>query len=137
MVIREMTLKDYPSVYDLWLKTDGIGLSDADSLKHIEAFLERNPHASFVAEEEGRLVGAVISGHDGRRGFIYHLAVEPGKRQMGTGKMLVNQCLESFSKAGIQKVHVMVFSHNLLGQDFWQHISWEKRTDIMVMSRSI
>ncbi len=135
--IREMRLEDWDAVTALWSRTPGIGLSEADSRKNIGIFLQRNPGLSFVAEDEEGLVGAVMSGHDGRRGFLYHLAVDPGKRRGGVGRALVDRCLSGLAALGLRKCHIFVFADNEEGKRFWSRTGWEQRFDLIVMSRSV
>ncbi len=135
--IREMTMKDYDSAFALWEKTEGIGLSQADSRPNIESFLGRNPGLSFVAHDNGTIVGAVMSGHDGRRGFIYHLAVAPEARRKGTGKLLVDACLKGLEKRGMRKCHIFVLADNESGKKFWRSTGWLERKDLAAMSRDL
>ena len=100
-------------------------------------FLARNPGLSFVAEEEGRIVGAVLCGNDGRRGFLHHLAVEKDRRRSGIGRDLVERCLSALAAAGFRKCHLFVLADNIEGQRFWRKIGWEERTTLKVMSRDV
>jgi ribosomal protein S18 acetylase RimI-like enzyme len=134
---REMAIEDYDSVIDLWKGMKGIGLSEADSRKNIETFLSKNPGMSFVAAENGALVGAVLCGQDGRRGFLYHLAVSPKKRRAGVGAMLVNGCLERLAGLGLRKCHIFVMADNEEGKRFWRKTGWQERFDLVVMSRDV
>jgi ribosomal protein S18 acetylase RimI-like enzyme len=135
--IREMTMADYESAMTLWEKTEGIGLSQADSRENIGRFLSRNPGLSFVAIEDGTLVGAVMSGHDGRRGFLYHLAVAPEQRRRGTGRLLVEACLKELAKQGMQKCHIFVLADNESGKRFWRGTGWYERFDLTAMSHDL
>ena len=135
--IREMTMADFESAVALWKKTEGIGLSQADSRENIERFLSRNPGLSFVALDNGSLVGAVMSGHDGRRGFLYHLAVAPEHRRRGTGGLLVDACLKELVKQGMRKCHIFVMTDNEPGKRFWRSTGWQERFDITAMSHDL
>jgi len=135
--IREMTIEDHNSVIRLWQNTEGIGLSSADAVDKQQGFMERNPHLSFIAQDEGRVVGTVMCGHDGRRGFIYHLAVDPACRRQGIGRQLVEYCLAGLKTAGIEKCHIMVFANNQEGLAFWEKMGWKLRDDISLLSRSV
>ena len=135
--IREMVLKDFLQAYRLWQNTDGIGLSGADAPDKLELFLERNPHLSFVAVDGDILVGAVLCGHDGRRGYIYHLAVDRAYRRLGIGRNLVKSCLDGLESCKVEKCHIMVYEQNRAGQEFWSKMGWKNRDEIHLMSRSI
>jgi ribosomal protein S18 acetylase RimI-like enzyme len=137
MTISPFTIDVYDQVIDLWQQAEGVGLSSADSRESIQAYLERNPGMSFFAEQDGMLVGAVLSGHDGRRGYIHHLAVHPDYRRQGLGRQLVDRCLVALQEVGIQKCHLFIFNTNLEGIGFWESIGWTKRADIGVMSKNI
>lgn len=131
MLIRRMTIADYEAVYALWLSCKGMGLNDVDdSREGIEKYLNRNPSTCFVAEKAGQIAGVILSGHDGRRGFIHHTAVHPDYRKMGLGKMLVEAALAALKKEGISKVALVVFSHNENGNAFWEKMGFTKRTDL-------
>jgi Acetyltransferases len=132
--IREFTQSDYDSALALWQRCEGVGLSEADSPCAIGRFLERNPGLSYVALEAGQVIGAVLGGHDGRRGFIYHLAVDPQHRHQGIGGKLAQAALDSLRAAGIQKVHIMVYQNNETGLAFWQSEGWKKRDEIELLS---
>jgi ribosomal protein S18 acetylase RimI-like enzyme len=135
--IREFTMADYQSAYALWKGSEGIGLSQADEPQNVARFLSRNPGLSFVAEEEGRIVGAVLCGNDGRRGFLHHLAVEKGRRRSGIGRDLVERCISTLAAAGLRKCHIFVLADNVEGQRFWRTTGWEERTTLKVMSRDV
>jgi ribosomal protein S18 acetylase RimI-like enzyme len=137
VTFRQMTIEDYESVTELWKGMRGIGLSQADSRENIEAFLSKNPGLSFVAVEDGALVGAVLCGQDGRRGFLYHLAVAPKKRRAGVGAILVNRCLERLAGLGLRKCHIFVMADNEEGKRFWRKTGWQERFDLVVMSRDV
>jgi putative acetyltransferase len=136
-LIREFIMTDYPAAYALWSRTEGVGLSQADEPHNVAQFLARNPGLSFVAEEGGRLVGAVLCGNDGRRGFLHHLAVEKEWRKSGIGRHLVERCIGALAEAGLHKCHLFVLADNVEGQRFWKRIGWEERTTLTVMSRDV
>lgn len=130
-------IEAYDEVLTLWQQCEGIGLSSADSRENIQSYLERNPGMSFLARTQGLLIGAVLAGHDGRRGYIYHLAVHPNWRRQGFGRQLIDRCLQALKIAGIQKCHLFIFNDNIGGIDFWKSLGWEQRSDISVFSRTI
>jgi ribosomal protein S18 acetylase RimI-like enzyme len=132
-----MLIGDYEGLMALWQNCDGMGLSDADSRDGISGFLERNPGLSFVAVIRGEIVGTSLCGHDGRRGFIYHLAVAGGHRRRGLARQLVEQSLAALEARGIRKCHIVVFADNVDGRGFWERIGWEKRDDLVMMSRKV
>ena len=137
LLIREFRLSDYDSACALWQRSEGIGLSQADEPRNVARFLDRNPGLSFVAEEEGRIVGAILCGNDGRRGFLHHLAVDNDHRRSGIGRRLVERCLSALAAAGLRKCHIFVLADNVEGQRFWRTIGWEERTTLKVMSRDV
>lgn len=131
MNIREMTIMDYEQAYDLWTRTEGMGLDDIDDSKDgIARFLKRNPHCSFVAEDKGVIVGTILSGHDGRRGHLYHAAVDAEYRGQGIGKTLVKKVIDVFKREGITKCSLVVYRNNEIGNSFWIKSGWEKRLDL-------
>lgn len=135
--ISEFGLDQYDGVLALWQRCEGVGLSDTDSRESIQAYLYRNPGMSFVAMAEGKTVGAVLAGHDGRRGYIHHLAVHPDWRRQGIGRRLVDRCLKILAELGIQKCHLFIFTSNAEGVAFWKAVGWTPRTDIGVVSKAI
>jgi ribosomal protein S18 acetylase RimI-like enzyme len=137
VTIREFTMADYPSAYALWKESEGIGLSQADEPQNMARFLSRNPGLSFVAEEDGKIVGAVLCGNDGRRGFLHHLAVAKGRRRSGIGRDLAERCLSALAEAGVRKCHIFVLADNVEGQRFWRTTGWEERTTLKVMSHDV
>lgn len=138
MNIRQMILSDYDAVYALWLATPGMGLNTTDdSREGIEKYLRRNPSTCFVAECDGRLVGVIMAGHDGRRGFIHHTAVLPEYRGLGLGRRLVENALTALEAEGIHKVALVVFERNQLGNGFWEKLGFSSRDDLIYRNRCI
>lgn len=138
MTIRIMTIYDYDRVYSLWLATSGMGLNDTDdSREGIERYLRRNPTTCFIAELGGEIVGAILSGHDGRRGYISHTAVSAAYRGRGIGTALVNAVLEAMKKEGISKLALVVFGKNELGNGFWESCGFTLRLDLNYRNRAI
>jgi len=131
---RPFTMQDFDDAYALWKRTEGMGLSCSDGPTAIERFLVRNPGLSFVASLEGRLVGTLIAGHDGRRGYLYHLAVGEDVRGQGIGRELVSRVLAELKAQGIDKAHLFVFGDNESGKAFWRKVGWTERIDLVVMS---
>jgi N-acetylglutamate synthase len=136
LVISEFTMQDYSEAETLWRTTEGVGLSSADSPERIAIYLERNPGTSFVARENGVLIGAVLAGHDGRRGYLHHLAVRTDRRGLGVGRKLAERCLSALNAAGIDKCHLFVFRTNTDGQEFWRKIGWKERVELVLMSKN-
>ena len=92
---------------------------------------------SFVATDNGKIIGAVLCGHDGRRGYIHHLAVAETHQKKGIGRKLTERCLESLKNLGIQKCHLFIFEDNEGGQKFWESLGWTKRVELTMMSQQI
>lgn len=130
-------MEDYEAAWGLWSASEGIGLSEADKRENIARYLAHNPGQSFVAVEDGVLVGAVLSGNDGRRGFLHHLAVAPACRRRGAGQALVERCLAALARQGMRKCHIFVAADNEEGKRFWRRIGWEERTTLVVMSHDV
>ncbi|RKP46154.1 GNAT family N-acetyltransferase [Pararobbsia silviterrae] len=140
--IRPMTLHDYDAVIALMKQTPGVSVRDADSRDAVGRYLERNPGLSFVAcadEADGivgtqaahrAIVGCIMSGHDGRRGYLQHLVVHPDHRRRGLGGALATHCIDALAALGIHKCHVDVLKNNASGADFWTRQGWSLRTDI-------
>ena len=137
MTIRKMTIVDYDEVYSLWLSCKGMGLNSLDdSREGIARFLVRNPQTCFVAEEK-EIVGVIMAGHDGRRGFIYHTAVSPEQRGRGIGTALVNAALDALKAEGISKVALVVFERNEGCNRFWEKMGFARRDDLVYRNRSL
>jgi len=132
---RKMSLSDYKQALQLWQSLPGMGLSRADEKENIRDFLLKNANTCFVALKNGNLVGTILGGSDGRRGYIYHLAVHQSEQKKGVGKKLVDLCLDEFKESGIQKCHIFVISDNAEGITFWKKVGWQLRDDIVVMSK--
>lgn len=136
MIIREMKASDYDEVYAMWQITTKRALSEADSREGIEKYLERNPNMSQVAIMDGKIVGTVLAGHDGRRGFIHHMAVMPQYRRHGIGKEMAKVAISKIEQDGIDKTHIFCYQNNETGQSFWKTLGFVKRDDVFVYSLS-
>lgn len=130
MTICEFTIGRYDEVISLWRRTPGICVRDADSREAIERYLLRNPGLSFIAEVDGSIVGSALSGHDGRRGYLQHVVVEPMHRKRGIAHALVSHCLTALAREGILKVHLDVLTSNVDAQQYWLRRGWVRRDDI-------
>jgi N-acetylglutamate synthase len=133
--IGEMTAEALDEVLALWRVTEGVGLSEGDTKDDLTAFLARNPGLSLVARHDGRIVGAVLSGHDGRRGCLYHLAVAAPYRHKGIGRTLVETCVQRLASFGIRKCNIFLYNHNKIGQRFWNRNGWKERTDLKILQK--
>ena len=130
-MIRVMTADDYEGVYALWMKIKGFGIrSIDDSREGVERFLKRNPATSVVAVEDGKIVGSILCGHDGRRGCFYHVCVDEEYRMRGIGKGMVVKAMEALKDEKINKVSLIAFTKNDIGNAFWKQIGWTKREDL-------
>ena len=130
-MVRVMKIEDYDQIYTLWSKIKGFGIrSIDDSREGIERFLKRNPTTSVVAEEDGKIVGAILCGHDGRRGCFYHVCVDEKYRMRGIGKSMVVFAMEALKEEKINKVSLIAFTKNDIGNTFWKEIGWTKREDL-------
>ena len=131
MNIREMKIEDYDSVFALWKTIKGFGIRSVDDSKEgIHRFLKWNPGLSVVAEEDGEIIGAILCGSDGRRGCLYHVCVHKDYRRQGVGKNMVIWCMEKLKELQINKVSLIAFTQNDIGNAFWKEIGWTKREDL-------
>ena len=138
MHIRKMLIGDYGQIYGLWLSCPGMGLNNLDDSRDgIERFLKRNPDTCFVAEAEGRIVGAILAGNDGRRGYIYHTAVSPAHRHEGIGRGLAEAALKALRRLGINKAALVVFDRNEDGNAFWEEMGFSVRQDLVYRNKTL
>lgn len=138
MIYRVMEIADYQDVYNLWINTPGMGLNTTDdSEEGIRKYLKRNPTTCFVAQDGGKIVGVIMAGHDGRRGYIYHTAVLPEYRGKHIGKNLVDCTVKALEKEGIHKVALVAFEKNEIGNGFWEKIGFEPREDLIYRNKNI
>jgi ribosomal protein S18 acetylase RimI-like enzyme len=133
-----MTIDDYDDVYCLWGNAPGMGLNNLDdSRQGIDKYLKRNPNTCFAARENGKLIGVILSGHDGRRAFIYHMAVDVSQRNKGVGRKLVESALNALQEEGINKVAFVAFKKNEIGNAFWKKLGFDERTDLVYRNKII
>lgn len=129
--LRVMTIDDYSEVYKLWTDISGFSMKSVDdSFEGVSMFLRRNPTTSVVAVEDGKIVGSILCGHDGRRGCLYHVCVHPEHRLKGIGKSMVVFAMEALRREHISKVSLIAFTKNDIGNAFWNTIGWTRREDI-------
>lgn len=136
-LIREMSIYDYEMMLELWKQTPGIGLSNADSKDNIGLFFERNSGLSFVCEIERKIIGTVLCGHDGRRGYIYHLAVDSAFRKQGIGKQLMTYALGKLHRQGITKCHLFLYNDNEEAILFYENTGWKRRDKLLIYSKDL
>ena len=137
MTIRIMTIEDYPAVYALWDSLPGIGLHEGeDSYEGIAYYLRRNPDTCFVAIENDEIIGAVLCGNDGRRGYINHLSVAQAQQGKGLGRALANACLAAMRKEGIRRCSFVTYRSNDGGNAFWDALGSVRREDALYRSIS-
>ena len=132
--IREMTIEDYEDVIVMFRETLGITVRDADSREATAAYLNRNPGLSFVAVVDKKIIGCVMSGHDGRRGYLQHMIVRPEFRKQGIGKDLYSACLSALQAIGIYKTHLFVQKTNVAAEEFWKRQGWVFRDEVLMFS---
>ena len=129
--IREMTMEDFEEVHALWMGIHGFGIRSIDDSKEgVERFIRRNPTTSMVACENDRIIGAILCGHDGRRGCLYHVCVQEDYRKQGIGQKMVEACLAALKREHVNKVNLIAFKKNDIGNHFWQGMGWTFREDV-------
>ena len=138
MEIRQLRIEDYDALYELWLSCPGMGLNDVDdSREGIARYLTRNPNTCFAAWEDDRIIGAILCGHDGRRGYISHTAVLPALQRRGTGRALVEAALDALKREHISKVNLVAFQRNERGNAFWEKMGFTTRPDLVYRNRAL
>ena len=125
IVTREFSIDDYDAALQLWQRVEGLEVAEGDDKEGVAQFVSRNPGLSRVAIDGSRVVGVAMCGHDGRRGHIYHVAVDPAYRRYGLGKRLVQECLDGLRRVGIVRAIILVADYNLGGAEFWKRAGWE------------
>jgi ribosomal protein S18 acetylase RimI-like enzyme len=133
IVTREFSIADYEAALELWQRVEGVEVAEGDDKEGIAQFLARNPGLSRVATDGPILVGVIMCGHDGRRGHIYHLAVDPAYRRYGVGKRLVQECMDQLRQAGVIRAIILVSDNNPGGAEFWKRAGWEDIPGAMAM----
>lgn len=128
--------KHIHAAIELWSETPGVRLNDTDTTEGLTRFLDRNPGLSFAVMDEGQLVGTLLCGHDGRRGYLQHMAVADAYRRLGLGRQLVESCLAALKEIDIHKCHVFVVRDNPFAGLFWERLGWVERDDVHIYSGS-
>ena len=134
---REFGIDDYDAAVDLWSRVGGLDVAEGDDRETIWRFLARNPGLSRVATDESKIVGAVLCGHDGRRGYIYHLAIDPAYERRGLGRRLIDECLKGLRHAGLERANILVAQGNSRGREFWRRCGWEDLDGAAPMGRDV
>jgi N-acetylglutamate synthase len=124
--IREFSINDYDPAIELWQRVEGLEIAEGDDRKSVAQFLERNPGLSHVATDGSAVIGVALCGHDGRRGHIYHLAVDPAYQGRGLGKRLLDESLADLRRTGVKRVIIMVADNNRVGHEFWKRSGYEE-----------
>jgi N-acetylglutamate synthase len=137
LTTREFVMADYDQAIALWEKIEGVEICEGDSREEVSEYLKRNPGLSRVAEIDGAIVGAALCGHDGRRGWIYHVAMAQEHRGRGVGKLLVEDCVDGLRKAGLKRAIILVAGDNPAGHQFWLRNGWEDIDGALAMTREL
>ena len=123
---REFSIKDYDAAVELWQRVEGIEIAEGDDRESIAQFIARNLGLSRVATDGSRTVGVALCGHDGHRGHIYHLAVDPAYQGRGLGKRLLDECLQGLRRTEVKRVIIMVADDNPRARKFWKRCGYEE-----------
>jgi len=134
MTIREIHPEDYDAINVFWRNIDGIELDDSEDEQNFKFFLGRNKGMSFLALDHDKIIGTCLASHNGRCGFLNHLAVAQNHRRKGIGRMLVQKCLEMLQAEGIKKIYIFLSKKNVEAQAFWEHIGWVQYDQYLVMT---
>src|SRR6185503_8665818 len=137
VITRQFVMNDYDGAIALWERMEGVEVCEGDSREEIGEYLRRNAGLSHVAEADGKIVGAALCGHDGRRGWIYHLAVAPTHRRQKIGQQLLDACLNGLRAAGLKRAIILVAGDNPGGHDFWLRNGWEDIDGALAMTREL
>lgn len=136
--IKLMKIEDYEEVFQLWSSTPGMCLRNYDdSVDGIAKFLKKNPTSNFVARDENKIIGVILSSNDGRRGYIYHATVHPDYRNRGVGKALLEEVYGELKKEGIRKAGLLVLKDNEIGNIFWKSQKWDSRSELNYYSKNL
>jgi ribosomal protein S18 acetylase RimI-like enzyme len=134
---REFVMSDYDAAIALWNSVDGVEVCEGDSREEMAEYLKRNPGLSRVAEVDGKIVGAALCGHDGRRGWIYHLAVANSHRRQKVGQLLLESCVNGLRAIGLRRAIILVAGDNPSGREFWRRNRWEAIDGAIAMTREL
>jgi len=134
---REFRIDDYDAAVDLWNRVEGLDVAEGDDRETIRRFLKQNAGLSRIATEGATVIGAVLCGHDGRRGYIYHLAIEPRLHGRGVGRRLIEECLAGLKRAGLERANILVAKDNPRGLEFWRRCGWEDLDGAAPMGRNV
>ena len=137
VVIREFRLDDYDEAIELWKQVEGVEIAEGDSKDDIAKYLSRNPGLSRAAFLNDKLIGVALCGHDGRRGLIYHVAVDPARQQKGIGRRLVDDCVAGLRSVGLKRVLILVAGDNDAAHAFWRRCGWEDVPGADLMGRDL
>lgn len=135
--IEFLDINDYEKLLLFWKSIKGLGIGLGDSKENIKKFIAKNPNSNFQIKKNGEVIGTILCGNDGRRGYIYHLAIHKNFRKQSLGSRLVNTVLNNLKKEGITKCHVMIFNENRDGLEFWKKVNFDERHDVQIMSKII
>lgn len=133
MIIERFSMKFYKEVIELWRKT-GISVGSTDTKEELKRMVERNPHLFLIGKKDEKVIGAVMGGFDGRRGYVHHLAVHPNYQKKGYGKMIIDELMKRFRKMRVHKVHLFIEKYNKEVVKFYQNLGWDIRDDLIMMS---
>ena len=131
--IREFSIEDYDAALELWQRVEGLEIAEGDDKEGVAQFLARNPGLSRVATDGLAIMGVALCGHDGRRGHIYHVAVDPAYQGRGLGKRLLDECLDGLRRTGLKRVIIMVADDNPSGREFWKRSGYEEISGAITM----
>ena len=134
---REFVIDDYDAALDLWHRVEGLDIAEGDSKEEIAQYLLRNAGLSRVATDGSTIVGVALCSHDGRRGYIYHLAVDPAYQGRGLAKRLIEECLAGLRRLGLKRVNILVATDNPRGREFWKRTGWEELDGALAMGRDV
>ena len=138
--IKQVTIADYDAIYELWVSTEQSRRSlnpIDDSREGIDRYLKRNPNTCFAAVKDDRIIGVILTGHDGRRAIIHHMCIHPDYQRLGIAAHLVSLAEDALRKEGIQKLFCLVFKDNEAANAFWEHQGYSLRTNLNYRNKSL